>query len=78
MPSALDAGAGFQPQLLGFLIRFGSNDRLQLPFDCRREFTVFRLFPRHHRLRLGDVAVAGYFEFGETGTVVGEIKNHAA
>ena len=27
---------------------------------------------------LGYVAVADYFEFGETETVVGEMKNHAA
>ena len=54
------------------------QDGLRFPFDCRREFIVFRLFPRHRRLRLGDVAVAGDFEFGETGTVVGEMKNRAA
>ena len=77
-PSALDAGAGFQPQLLGFLVRFGCDDRLRFPFDCRTAFTVFRLFPRHHRFRLGDVAVAGDFEFSETGTVIGEMKNRAA
>ena len=38
-------------------------------------FTVVRLFPRYLNLRLGYV-VAGYFEFGETETVVGEMKNH--
>ena len=47
------------------------QEGLRFPFDCRTAFTVFRLFPRHRRLRLGYVAVAGYFEFGETGTVVG-------
>ena len=54
------------------------QDGLRFPFDCRTAVTVFRLFPHHHRLQLGDVAVAGYFEFGETGTVVGEMKNSAA
>ena len=77
-PSALDAGKRIQPQLLGFLVRFGCNDGLRFPSDRRTAFTVFRLFPRHHRLRLGDVTVAGDFEFGETGTVVGEMKNRAA
>ena len=69
--SALDAGAGFQSQFLGFLVRFGSDDRLRLPFDCRTAFTVFRLFPCHHRLRFDYVVVTGHREFGETGAVVG-------
>ena len=69
-PSALDAGERVQPQLLGFLVRFGGNDGLRFPFDRRTAFAVFRLFPHHHRLQLDYAAVAGHFEFGETRTVV--------
>ena len=54
------------------------QEGLRFPFDCRTTFTVFRLFPRHHRLRFGNVAVAGDFEFGETRALVGEMKNLAA
>ena len=54
------------------------QDGLQFSFDCRTTFTVVRLFSRDLSIPLGYVAVADYFEFGETGTVVGEMKNHAA
>ncbi|MCK9140652.1 hypothetical protein MZB18_02815 [Haemophilus influenzae] len=39
---------------------------------------VFSLFPRYRVLLLGYVAVAGYFEFGETWSVVGEMKNRTS
>ena len=54
------------------------QDGLWFPFDYRTAFTVFRLFPRHHRLQLDYVAVSGDFKFGEAGAVVGEMKNLAA
>ena len=54
------------------------QDGLRFPFYCRTAFTFFRLFPCHRRLRLGYVSVAGDFEFGETGALVGEMKNRAA
>ena len=54
------------------------QDGLRFPFDCRTAFTVFRLFPCYRRLRFGDVAIVGDFEFGETRALVGEMKNRAA
>ena len=54
------------------------QDGLRFPFDCRTAFTVFRLFPRYRKLWLSYVAVAGYFEFSEAGTVVGKMSNRAA